>query len=470
MKGFLEREVKLDPGASFALPELPGRPLDARVFTSTYYDSPPRSLARSGITLRRRVENGLSRWQLKIPREQGRDELEAPGGPAGPPPELAKLLKAHARHGKLVPVATLRTHRSGVRVADGERSLADVTFDAVDILDNGHAAGSFAELEVELVDGDDADLDRLARRLRRAGARRTDGQPKLLRVLDLADEPAPGVSAGVGEQLRFLLGRSLHELESQDPGVRLGEDPEALHRFRVATRRARGVIRSTAPLSDGALAPLDAELKWLTGLLGPVRDLDVLLERLQIEARGLAVDRKGGEQIVAMLQEAREEARDVLLAGLGSARYMRLLASFEAAPAALGQIDEAARLGPLGAAAFAKLRKTADRLAEEPSGEELHALRVRGKRARYAAELAGLDGDARIARFVRAARDLQDVLGEHQDAVVAEQWIRTVSHRFSTATAAGRLIEREHERRRLARAAYPEILAEALARGRKAFP
>jgi CHAD domain-containing protein len=278
------------------------------------------------------------------------------------------------------------------------------------------------------------------------------------------------VSAGVGEQLRFLLGRSLHELESQDPGVRLGEDPEALHRFRVATRRARGVIRSTAPLSDGALAPLDAELKWLTGLLGPVRDLDVLLERLQIEARGLAVDRKGGEQIVAMLQEAREEARDVLLAGLGSARYMRLLASFEAAPAALGQIDEAARLEPLGAAAFAKLRKTADRLAEEPSGEELHALRVRGKRARYAAELAGLDGDARIARFVRAARDLQDVLGEHQDAVVAEQWIRTVSHRFSTATAAGRLIEREHERRRLARAAYPEILAEALARGRKAFP
>ena len=96
MKGFLEREVKLDPGASFALPELPGRPLDARVFTSTYYDSPPRSLARGGITLRRRVENGLSRWQLKIPREHGRDELEAPGGPAGPPPELAELLKAHS--------------------------------------------------------------------------------------------------------------------------------------------------------------------------------------------------------------------------------------------------------------------------------------------------------------------------------------------------------------------------------------
>ena len=185
MKGFLEREVKLDPGAAFTLPELPGRPLESRVFTSTYYDTPPRSLARGGITLRRRVENGLSRWQLKLPRDDGRDELEAPGGPAGPPPELAALLKAHLRHGKLAPVATLRTHRSGVRVADGERSLADVTLDAVDILDNGHAAGNFTELEVELVDGDDHDLDRLARKLRRAGAQRTDGQPKLMRVLDL---------------------------------------------------------------------------------------------------------------------------------------------------------------------------------------------------------------------------------------------------------------------------------------------
>src|SRR6202030_2048890 len=97
---------------------------------------------------------------------------------------------------------------------------------------------------------------------------------------------------------------------------------------------------STAPLIGDALVPLDAELEWLTGLLGPVRDLDVLLERLQAELRDLGVDRKGGELIVAMLQEAREEARDVLLAALGSPRYMRLLASFEAALPALAQVGE----------------------------------------------------------------------------------------------------------------------------------
>ena len=64
----LERELKLDVNGAFALPELPGSPLPERTFTSTYHDTPARSLGRAGITLRRRVENGTSLWQLKLPR------------------------------------------------------------------------------------------------------------------------------------------------------------------------------------------------------------------------------------------------------------------------------------------------------------------------------------------------------------------------------------------------------------------
>jgi inorganic triphosphatase YgiF len=168
----LERELKLEPGGGFAMPPLPGEPLEPRLFTSTYYDTPPRSLARCGITLRRRVENGLSRWQLKLPREAARAELEAAGGPAGPPREIEALLAVHLRYGPLLPVATLRTRRVGVRVVSGKRSLAEVVLDSVDVLDAGHAAGAFAEIEVELVDGDESDLDRLSRALRRAGAHR----------------------------------------------------------------------------------------------------------------------------------------------------------------------------------------------------------------------------------------------------------------------------------------------------------
>lgn len=81
----LEREVKLTAERGFRLPALPGTPLDARVFTSTYYDTDGRRLAAAGVTLRRRVERGRGVWQLKLPRGAARLELEAPGGPAGPP-------------------------------------------------------------------------------------------------------------------------------------------------------------------------------------------------------------------------------------------------------------------------------------------------------------------------------------------------------------------------------------------------
>src|SRR5689334_17012475 len=79
-----EVEVKLDAPAGYVLPDLGGEPLERRVFTSTYYDTPTSSLSRSGITLRRRVENGVARWQLKLLAGEGRFELEEPGGPAAP--------------------------------------------------------------------------------------------------------------------------------------------------------------------------------------------------------------------------------------------------------------------------------------------------------------------------------------------------------------------------------------------------
>jgi CHAD domain-containing protein/adenylate cyclase class IV len=469
METSLERELKLDLDDAFELPDLPGEPLDSRVFTSTYYDTPHRSLARVGITLRRRLENGVSRWQLKLPRDgAARAQVEVLGGPVGPPSQLAELLMAHRRYGPLEQIATLRTRRNGVRVVDGDRALADVTVDRVAILDAGRATGSFVELEVELVDGDEADLRRLSRELRSAGASRSDGRPKVMRVLDVPPAPVPHRDAPALEQLRALLEQQLRELERYDAGVRLGDDAEDVHRSRVATRRSRALIRATRPLLGNRLAPLAAELQWLGGLLGPVRDLDVLLEHLGSETAALERDRAAGEVLLGLLAEERAAHRATLLEGLASDRFPALLERFESELALLPDLGAEPGLQELAVGELRKLRRDARRLPEVPSDDVLHDVRKRTKHARYAAELAALDGGKAVERYIDSLKALQETIGEHQDAVVAEERLRAIA-RARTAIAAGRLIEGERQRRRRARAAYPAELEAALARGKAAF-
>jgi CHAD domain-containing protein len=149
-------------------------------------------------------------------------------------------------------------------------------------------------------------------------------------------------------------------------------------------------------------------------------------------------------------------------------RYGDLLDAFRRAIDELGPFEGDATATGIAKDALRRLRRAADALPAEPEDAELHTLRIDAKRARYAAELAALGGLKAAARTVEALKQLQDVLGEHQDAVVAEERLRSVA-RTDTAVAAGRLIERERQRKVQMRARYPDAVRAALRTGQKAF-
>jgi CHAD domain-containing protein len=157
-----------------------------------------------------------------------------------------------------------------------------------------------------------------------------------------------------------------------------------------------------------------------------------------------------------------------LLAGIASERYGALLPLFDEELALLPEVASKPSPQRIAAGELRKLTRDAARLAEVPSDDALHALRKRAKHARYAAELAAIDGGKPVARYADSLKALQDVIGDHQDAVVAEARLRAVA-RARTAVAAGRLIELQRSRCRRARDAYPAILQRALTRGAQAF-
>ena len=314
---------------------------------------------------------------------------------------------------------------------------------------------AFDELEVELVDGDESDLRRLDRALRAAGAGDAPGASKLARALGVVRAAQPVVIAPPSAVLTAALRAQLERMLERDPGARLGIDSEELHQLRVATRRLRAFLRAGSELVERDWADgLRAEIGWVGGLLGAVRDHDVLVERLRGEAEELDPgDREALEPLYATLGRERDDARSELLAGMESDRYLELLRRLEwETPPPTGAEPP---LRAIWRREHRRARKAVAVLEAQPEDAELHDVRIRVKRARYAAELAAPELGKKGAGYVDAAKAFQDVLGDHQDAVVAEEALRRLAPELPGAgLAIGRLVDRERTRRTAARAGW----------------
>jgi CHAD domain-containing protein len=473
----VEREIKLAVGDHFRLPELPGAPIPRRRLTSTYYDTSQYDLAHAGITLRHRIERRKQAWQLKIPLMKDRQEIELVDRHPNPPSTFRDLLFLHLGQRELVPVATLRVWRAGVRVRIDNVPVADVTLDHVSVMKNGAAFQRFRELEIEQLNGKDSTLLDLERQFRRAGAEDHDGRPKLFRALSLVapgPEPPPVSDAPVMDHVKWALTRYVRRLRAHDPGTRLGRESESLHQMRVATRQLRAVLRAAKPLLVPEWADsLRDELRWLGQLLGPARDLDVQLAYFREEAAALdARDRRLLTQFITHLEARRNTVREVLLNELKSERYLDLIRRLQQAAHDPTAVESTVTLRDLAEEEFTKLRKTIGQAGLAPSNAKIHKTRIKTKRARYAAELAEPTVGKPATRFINRARVVQDVLGMHQDAIQAEAHIRAFlkqSTGMRAAFVAGRMVERQRQRREKARKKMRRLLRGLLKRGEKAW-
>ncbi len=484
----LEREVKLGAGPAFHLPDLNGvvegsvvtAPEAVRMET-VYYDTSDLRLARWGVSLRHRAGEG---WTLKLPpkapagKESAdmlqRDELTFDGGAKKPPEEAVALVRAYVRKAELVPVARLSTLRRRVRLVDaaGVR-LAEVVDDEVSVRDGRRVAARFREIEVEVAangDAGDGIVAPLVMRLRGAGAGAPDPTPKHIRALgpkameppEVSSQPVPK-DASAKDVIRSMIADSVAALLHQDPLVRTSGDPEAVHQARVATRKLRSHLRTFAPLLEIEWTdPMRSELGWLALSLGAVRDAEVLLERLRGRSTSLpASDARSAASLLGILEADIDAMRKKLLADLGSTRYVDLLERLVAAahtPATLPDADQPAvsLLPALASTPWRRLRSAVRQLSENPADPELHRIRILAKRARYAAEAVAPVAGSGAEAFARAAAKLQTVLGEHQDSVTAQAWLRSARVTGRRAFVAGELIALEHIAAEDARGRWPK--------------
>lgn len=491
-----ERELKLAVNASFMLPDLTDPALGVLEFrdlppldlVSTYHDTPDLRLARAGVTLRYRTgDEGGDVWTLKL-RVAGsdgtvRDELSFPGEPDTIPVAALDLVTALARACALEPVATLRTRRRRWLLCGGsERELAELVDDEVTVLDGDEVRARFRELELESRGPDLEQLIPIAERLQRAGAVLAEPVPKFVRAMgpraaaaaDLASVEV-GPTDPAGQVVRAAIAAGAIRLTQNDPATRLGE-AEALHQMRVATRRMRSDLRTFAPLIERTWAgELAAELGWLGGCLGAVRDLDVQIADLEALADALRPDLAA---LFSPLEKRRDAARSALLAVMRGPRYTALLDRLvdashapELTPAAEVPVEDA--LPPLLRSAWRRLARRARSITPDDPDERYHAVRILAKRARYAAEAIGpvLAADRkRYLLFADAAASLQDLLGSLQDAVVGAELISqhaSASRNPRFTMAAGRLYEREQSVRARARTGYPDCWRRLARRGQR---
>jgi CHAD domain-containing protein len=245
---------------------------------------------------------------------------------------------------------------------------------------------------------------------------------------------SPGMPAheALGKIHLALLSAILHNQE----GVLKSRDPEFLHDFRVAIRRARSAlsqIKGVFPAVDAE--PIRIALSSMTRVTGPARDLDVLLEKLEVYESGFPEPvRRNLTPVKESARLRRREQQPVLARALNSDAWAEAVGRWETFLGAGTEPRTLPRKGqrPIGAVASKRIRKAYRRVTRRGSLagleiESLHRLRIDCKKLRYLLEFFRSLYPAReAASLIKSLKSLQGVLGDIHDLAVHQEMARRI--------------------------------------------
>ncbi len=434
-----EREDKFDVSPGFVVPELvdlvpEGGWIETATYqlNNTYYDTADGDLGQARLTLRKRVGGPDAGWHLKIPAGDARTEIHSKSRLRTVPKSLSDLVRGVTRGHELTAIASLQTSRDVLRLLTAHgQLLAEIADDQVESSTMGAESSlrSWREVEVELgSSGDEALLTSIGDRLVEWGATRSTSVSKLQRALGVEVAQVEPDLETVGALVAAYVSTQCTEIVNGDLGLRLARS--VVHPTRVAIRRLRSTMRIFGPVFDTELAAeLETELVWYAGLLGEVRDRDILAERLLDQVQRLPVEFVLGPVAAHIESTLRTEKTRYLKRvdeALDSERYLALLETLDrwrTAPP-LTELAAAPAAGLKAYVTQAELKLDKRLRTAHGDAEALHRARKAGKRFRYAAELSEPVLGKRAAKAVTAGKKIQTLLGEHQDSVVSAVFLR----------------------------------------------
>lgn len=423
---------------------------DENYLEAVYFDTSDLTLAARGITLRRRTGGRDDGWHLKLVLDaDSRQETHAPlGRPDKVPADLNDRLQAYTRGKKLKPLALISTRRATYRLygPSGEH-LADFTDDHATTtnLRTSHTGPHWREWEIELVHATPKLFTAAEDVLSAAGAQPAGHHSKIARAMG-ADWPShkkpaarePRKKGPVLDIALAYLDAQINALITHDAGVR-HEDPDAVHHMRSAARRARSALTIYAPLfKKKSTATLRRELRWIGRMLGRPRDAEVMRKRLLTSLATLPEVRAAGPAqtlIEHQLATAYDNGYQRAVGALQSKRYFNLLTAledFRDNPPTKPLSGKKARknsalLVNKAAARLERSQRKAKKLRNKTGYDTaLHTVRKDAKILRHAAESVSTLHSKRAHKLEKAGHRIQEILGEHQDAVLALELLESL--------------------------------------------